>query len=432
LHKLSKHNVHDPQMQTRRKSTINEKYLQTLLLYLAEPYHLRPGEINQVHRQLENWSALCQLQKYRSISKLEQTRLPIVELNSDRPPRLNLKDASHDTVDHYRVLDTSSLIMSLKKMRKQLIKHQSTSATSINNETLSISLVRRLIESWEHSRQRRFPRQQMNAEVNVTIGLHHAHMQLMYEQHLKETEQSKSGYSGFYQQPAFEAIEIKGIEDEHSDVWSTVYSWANSLCPGSSQSTPATQARANPKSITEYRVKQDNWTLVNESAEGLGLLSNESPKMKVQVGEVISVQRKNSIERSIGLVRWMRTRESHGIELGVMLIAPTAKPVGLILDDPAKGDYVIDRGLLLPPMAMFNRPESLLTFSRQYRPGDNLRINRPGAGNVWIKLVKLIADNGSISQYLFTQFQHKEIDRHDSEHAGPEDYDQFNDIWQSV
>ena len=431
LHKLTLTPVHEPLMQSKHKSNIIEEYLRTLLLYLAEPYHLRPGEINQVHHQLENWSSLCHLQTFRSTTTNINTHFPIVELDSDRPPKLTKQDAVNSSLEHCRILDTSNLTETLKKQRKQLIKNQSALIKKLDPNTPSISLIRRLIESWQHSRQRRFPRQTLNAKVNVTIGLHHAHMQLMYEQHLKKTEQTKGAYSGFHQK-AFESIEIKGIEDEHSDVWSTVYTWANSICPQSAQQTATSQTSNTPKSIVDYRVKQDNWTLINESAEGLGLICTETPETKVQVGEVISVQRKSSSERSIGLVRWMKARQTNGIELGVMLLAPTAKPVGLILDDPAKGDYVVDRGLLLPLMQALNRPESLLTFSRQYKPGDVVRINRPEKENVWIKLVKLIADNGSISQYLFTRIENPLSNSIQQEDSSQQNHDPFTDIWRTI
>ena len=276
-----------------------------------------------------------------------------------------------------------------------------------------------------------YPRQTMNSQVNVTIGLHHAHMQLMYEQHLKDTEHDKQAYSGFQQNSGFESIEIKAIENKDSDVWSTVYAWANNS--STNQSLPPQQhANTQAESIVDYRVKQDNWTLVNESAEGLALMCPENLSSKVQVGEVISVQRKNSTERSIGLVRWMKARGKTGINMGVMLLAPSAKPVGIIVDDPTQGDCVIDRGLLLPLMQTLNRPESLISFSRQYKPGDILRINQPGRDNRKIKLVKLIADNGTISQFLFTWI--KQIQNDDPAETTNEqsEADQFKEIWMSV
>ena len=101
-------------------------------------------------------------------------------------------------------------------------------------------------------------------------------------------------------------------------------------------------------------------------------------------------------------------------------------------DTIEKGDYVVDRGLLLPLMQALNRPETLLTFSRQYKPGDILRINRPGKENVWIKLIKLIADNGSISQYLFTQIESALVSGEEERKTSPDYHDRFSDIWSSV
>jgi len=435
LHKLTDSPVHDPLVQPKYKSSIKNEYIRTLLLYLAEPYHLRAGEINDVHHHLKQWSGLCELEKVKSGSELMETKLPIVELDGDRPPKLAVNGKHNSAIENCRILNTDKLIHTLKKEHKHLSKNRPSLAKQIANDKVSISLFRRLIESWGHTRQRRFPRQLLNDKVNVTVGLHHTHMQLMYEQHLKTTEQNRDTYSGFHQpKSGFEQIEIKSVEDEHSDVWSTVYAWANTISPKSEQQSKRSQQAKDKqtKSIVDYRVKQDNWTLSNESAEGFGLIVTENPSNKIQVGEIISVQRKNSNERSVGLVRWMKARGGTGIEMGVMLLAPSAIPVGLIFDDPTGGDYVIDRGLILPLMQVLNRPESLLSFSRQYKPGDVLRINRPGSDNIRIKLIKLIADNGAVSQYLFTRIENTLFENKDSVSAASSDDDRFSDIWQSI
>ena len=439
LHKLEDVTVHDTGVQAKQKSSIADEYLRTLLLYLAEPYHLRPGEINEVHHHLKVWAGLCHLEKMNPDVEQTEIALPVVELDSDRPPKLAINGTFSSSIKNCRLLNTEQLIHHLKEQHAQLIKNRPAVNRPPGNNSLSIGLLRRLIESWEHSRQRRFPRQTVNERVNVTIGLHHTHMQLMYEQHLKITEQDRGSYSGFYQKSAFESIDIKDVENEHSDVWSTVYTWANRISPKSEQRTNANHLFGhNPKSIVDYRVKQDNWTLSNESAEGFGLISPENLSAKIQVGEIISVQQKNSSERSVGLVRWMKERGKNKVEMGVMLLAPSAQPVGLIVDDHATGDYVIDRGLLLPLMRILNRPESLLSFSRQYKPGDVLRINQSGIKNTRIKLLKLIADNGTVSHYLFTRIENSLFNKGhplssgQSESSEPADADCFSDIWQSI
>jgi hypothetical protein len=350
----------------------------------------------------------------------------VITLNTDQPPKLCTHSSKKVDLEHCRILDTSKLIEKLREDREKLIKDQPSRSKQISGVAPSISLLRRLIESWEHTRHRRYPRQILNEPVNVTIGLHHAHMQLMYEQHLDNI--NRADISGFNKLPGFESIEIRDVNDEHGDVWSAVYSWANSA---NNSSREDNKPEAEASDMADCRVKQDNWTLINECAEGCGLVCQKDLTTKVQVGEVISVQRKNSNERSIGLVRWMKARGQSGIELGVKLLSPSAKPVGLILDDPAKGDHVIDRGLLLPLIPVLNRPESILTFARQFKPGDTLRLNQPDQSNVRIKLIKLIGDNGAISQFLFSRIEAAAI-KDKMEPDMESDPEQFNKLWASI
>ena len=164
-------------------------------------------------------------------------------------------------------------------------------------------------------------------------------------------------------------------------------------------------------------------------------MSVEKLETRIQVGEIISIQRKDSSNRAVGLVRWIKAYGINGIQIGGMLLSPSAVSVGISRIDTENdmANQIIDRCLLLPLMTSLHRPDTILTFSRQYRSGDVLMLNKPGEKPDRIRLEKVSADNGIISQFTFTPIeqQHTQPEQSDSvENSSGLNY--FDDIWQRL
>lgn len=428
IHKITTQTVADRYLSIRQKSTIKDEYLRTLLLFRAEPYHLRPGEIIQINEHIEHWYDWTAILNMETEHSPAGKKLLVVDLHGDHPPQYIVKTALNRTQAMCRVIDTTTLLTNLSKQLTQRIADQrSHPGRPATEKTMSIGLLQRLIESWGHTRRRRYPRQQIFEKVNVTIGLHSTHMQLIYEIHVADSSATKNTYSGF-KKPKYESIDIKGVGNESVDIWSTVYAWA----ADNKSNQESTAISDEQDDILTYRVKQDNWTLLNESANGFSLMSVEKQTNKIQVGELLSLQRPGSSVREIGIVRWMKAYSNTGVEMGGMFLAPSAIPVGLISEDRRRGDKIVNRGLLLPLMTTLNQPESIITFSRHFKTNDIIRINQPGQTDFNIKLTKLIADNDTISQFLFVRLEHQLPELNPDESSAEIDLSRYKDVWRNI
>ncbi len=426
IHKLARQNIADAYLILRKKSTIEDEYLRATLLFMAEPYHLRPGEITITNQHIENWYGLAVIEPLNSRQDLEKSGLLVIELDQDQPPQYTGNSVINSELTHCRIVNPQKLLAVLNAELQKLIAEQHGRHRPVIKNSVSIGLLKRLLESWGHTKRRRYPRQQVFAKVNVTVGLHNTHMQLMYEQYITDTATQKSAHSGF-KKPKYESIDIKGLDAEHTDVWSTVYAWA-----ANNTRTLPNPVSAEQDDILDYRVKQDNWTLLNESANGFALMSVEKQANKIQVGEIVSIQRPGSKSREIGIVRWLKAYNSTSIEVGGMFLAPTAVPVGMMTEDKHSSDKVVNRGLLLPLMTALNRPESILTFSRHYKTNDVIHINQPGHKAFSIKLTKHIADNDTISQFLFVRVEHQLPERNPDESSAEIDISRYTDVWRNI
>ncbi len=425
--KLIKTSISDQLLINKRKTSIEHEYIHGLLLYMAEPYHLRPGEIDEVNQHLEQWHHLVSLNKINDNAELaENDQVIIVELDQDQPPSMLSKSPLISDIKNCRIVDTTKLLDKVNLELKTRIEQKKSNNSKTNKKAIRLNLLRRLIDSWGQVKKRRYPRNNLAEKVNVTIGLHQTHMQLLYEQHVKQINTTKDSYSGFHSKPEFESIEVTDVNRKSSDIWSTIYAWTNVDVTEIDKTAPSQEK------ITDFRVKQENWTLLNESAVGFCVMTIEKQTNKIQVGEVISIQRKNSSQRSLGLVRWIKAYGDSGIQIGGMMVAPSATSVSVSIVGNDKQDLIVDRCLLLPLMQMLNQPESILTFSRQYKTGDVLELTQPNKEPSQIKLNKLIADNGLVSQFLFTSIEKKnDLDKSDSD-SSDDVLKSFHDIWQSI
>lgn len=425
IHKIAKQNIADRFLSQQPKSSIEQEYLRALLLFMAEPYHLRPGEITLTNDYIEHWYGLTDIQVVHNRQELDEHGLLVVELDRDQAPQFTGNAPITSAPEHCRIIHTRRLLDELNKELAKRIEAQRGHHRPVIKKTISIGLLQRLIESWGHTRRRRYPRQQIFDKVNVTIGLHNTHMQLTYEQFITDSSLAKQ-HNGF-KKPKYESIDIKGVTNEQTDVWSTVYAWAANNQTDLPKAIPTEQ-----DDILAYRVKQDNWTLLNESANGFALMSVEKQANKIQVGEIISMQRANSKVREIGVVRWLKAYGNTGVEMGGMLLAPSAIPIGMLVDDGTHGDKVVNRGLLLPLMTALNRPESIMTFSRHYKTNTIIQINQPGQANYSVRLTKCLADNESISQFLFVRLEHQLPEHHPDESSAEIDLSRYKDVWQNI
>mgnify|MGYP000585565480 CR=1 FL=1 len=425
INRLASNSVIDNVLLKKRKTSIENEYIHALLLYLSEPYHLRPGEIEEVNLHLERWHHLVSLKTVDDASIFAtDDRLIVVELDQDQPPAVIRKSPLINDIKNCRIVEISPLLEYLSKELEQRIEQPASAKSKIGVAPIRLNLLRRLVESWGQTKKRRFPRNNIVEKVNITIGLHQTHMQLLYEQHLKHLD--RDTFSGFFTKPEFEMADVTDVNSKDSDVWETVYAWTKT------DVTDVDQSASSQKQITDYRVKQENWTLLNESASGFCVMSVEKQSNKIQVGEIISLQRQNSAQRIIGLVRWIKAYGPSGIQIGGMMMAPSALSVRVSHADTDTQDKIVDRCLLLPLIPMLNQPESLLTFSRQYKNGDELELTDPDKKTSSIKLNTIIADNGIVSQFLFTYVVKTQYDKDTDAEEIDELSNHFNDIWQSI
>lgn len=317
-------------------STISVAYKQALLLVLADPYRLMPGEVDKVLSIIKHFSGGVIIMPHSG--DLTGAGLFLLQSDSDRPPK-GLSTVEHLAISPIdKVISTANLAFTLSELVSQLDSGipAKTLGLPITGSDAAISdLLRRVARAWSTPPRRVFARSRTEVAVEICAGIRALAYYLTAEQDpnwLLEKGRVSAG----------KTIPLEPLHPE-------------------SGQEPA----AYPVSRCE---------ILNQSASGLALRASPKNEPAVTVGEIIGVKFPDQPSWNVGAVRWVQTNDAHEIEIGVQLMAPTATP---IIVEPATGPMTRKHdGLILPPVDALKQPSYLLTPNDLYRDGQEFKVER--------------------------------------------------------
>lgn len=357
-----------------KESNLQRLYLRLLLLTLASPYRLRPGELDWVHSALERWVGLCEVRRPPSHESGIGTL--IIDLESDEPADQPLADSNIEP-ERYRIVMTIDL---LPVLRQELttFHEQGTLPKTSDGGTLSADIYRRLTQAWGTSPQRSFSRSERAHSLDVTIGFKSL-------THLIAAGQGGEKPNGRLEVVPDDRPRAPGeyvVEPQLQDVWSLVYTSSGSM-PSQDTLPPETHRCGT----------------INESAGGFCLVTHKESQLRARVGELVGIHDESARgEWEIGVIRWMRDSDGEYMEFGVQMIAPCARVIQVCSDNSDPDNAVWESALLLPEVRAVMQPISLITYASGYPLGVGLTVEAP-RGGVRLQLSRLLESTGSFSHY---------------------------------
>jgi hypothetical protein len=123
-------------------------------------------------------------------------------------------------------------------------------------------------------------------------------------------------------------------------------------------------AQQEPKS-TDCELVYSDWTLLNESPSGYAVAHVVGEVTGIVPGCAVGLRTGAGAAWQICLVRWARSKSSSHVELGLEVLAPSAKPVRIQALNSRNPEPPIP-ALLLPAMPGINRNEAILTMRGDY------------------------------------------------------------------
>jgi len=359
--------VKDQYRQNKQSTTIEDQYKQILLLALANPYRHSPADMTWIHLLLERWTPLCHFHPANEFDDLQHAC--VVDLAGDQPP----SHIAYSTVPlsaTYRVLDTSTLIQSL---RNSILQNpdgapDQPSKSGMPQSTIRWrTLVRSLITAWGMTTKRRFSRlPPQTSSIGINLGLSAIHRLIDNVDPVPAGETQGDG------------------------------EWPQA--PGFRHAGPIGDANNTEDSGTFL------CDVINESAEGSRLRWHNTDKGKIRIGELVAVHHPHESGEMPGIatIRWLKTLGRHSVEFGVQLLSPDAIPITIRLydgkDQESGHDYL--KGLYIPEFKATRQPASLILPAFLYHANDIVSLMMDDQEHC-LRLVKAIETTQGYSRFLF-------------------------------
>lgn len=393
--------------------TIHNTYLRILLLATARPNQLRQDEIESTYNLLELLAPLAELNSYNPGGK---ENLFVVLTNSNRPPfyKSHWRPASNPGEQPPLEIRTSHLVGKLQDQQK--VGNEGVDASvSIRNElNLSASLTKHLAQAWSHLALRSFERQDVNAEIEVTVGLTNIHFYLAGEQPFNVFLNQSSAVAGVPEKGAIyqkRGIQLKSSEiKKEDDPWGDAFDIAGTMFDGRARATTNIEMKIKSQEKESYQGQHPVYTvpLMDRSPGGYGLEWRNEIPVQVRAGELLGLREYGRNKWAIGVVRWAHQIKG-ATQLGIQILAPHAIPVGLAAVHKTGGYAEYLRALQIPELRAVNQPPSLITNAISFHEQNKARLySQPQAGvshdgDTSIQLTQRLFATGAFSQFGFRE-----------------------------
>ncbi len=334
--------------------SVDEIYMEAVLLSAVIPYRLMRGEIGKVRELLKDWGHYC---KFRAPGENWWPKNELfVDLSQDRPPGCQLYDPQLNRAV-IRILDVGELKDQFQA--EQGRGSQADSKLARLSERKRREMFSRLRQGWGGRAMRASDRAQVSKDLAVVVGMGPC-IQMLMAKKTRGTELEKeiaeisfaslsllpmdsapahaSSYSslGYKTKPTPVSFQAK---DPELDIWAR---------SSTIQAPVEIEESRDVMEQTEdpFIVKQLNESLDGVAIElgGIAIDIHADRFSRVQVGDLIAIRDANKPEVPwrLGTVRWMRLFYHGGGNLGVMFLMdqPRAVSVRAVEGTGVGGDFV--------------------------------------------------------------------------------------------
>lgn len=430
--KLLKYKIADTYNKYQSETRIDQAYKRNLLLASSRPNQLRQHDLQLTYDVFELWSDYVEIGP-----DLADSSVFIVNMEQDTTPRY--KSLMNNTSDHHYGFDTTDLVERIHQYLNLADQSQKNGkankdeqlATQILSVPKNISdiLLNHLNQAFGVLTKRSFKRIPNEGQLFLCVGLSASHYYAsgkvaFHTQMLKKNNTDTDSDSNIFLTQAI----------RRQDAWSGGYDTGGST---RSSSLPSDAPISFDRPIMD---DEDNAypsyevPLINTSPGGFCLLWQGPIPSNIQAGEILAIRENNQQPWRIAVIRWIRHIKQTGTQIGIELLAPSAKPCGVQLlqktGDPS--EYL--RGLLLPEIANIGQPATLITPRLPFQSGHKVCIRLLGIEGK-CQLEKRVSATGSFSQYELSedaQFKegHAQQTNHDT--RDHESEDDFDSLWPNL
>jgi hypothetical protein len=401
--------------------TIEQAYMQILLLAVINPYRLMKGEAVKVYEVMRDKAYLCKFSN--SGDNWQPHGEMTVNLVKDAPPSFAFEKSDIEQLSYIRILDVSDL-------RNQLKQHLSDIEDGLAGPTHTLTdrtqrdFYHRLIQGWGSWLDRSNSRKICSMAVDVTVGLSACFEVLdagLEVYNLSEEDDMRvsghaltSGEQDVWEgQPEDEGAAVGvakfKLDDTSNELWYLDLADRKSIIKDNIIGHLNPGHVGKPIEFVTDTAEEDMddkaenpLTLLNidQSEGGMGLYFDRNMEGVLRVGEIICVRPAGNDDRAlwrVGMIRWLQNDETRSGVLGVMDLANQVMPVLVKAVDGVGSGSVYNHALLVI-RSIEERSGKIIVPSSVYDVGTvlSLRISKDT-----LRLTELLETGDSFAYYSY-------------------------------
>jgi len=348
-----------------KHSTIEQTYLQILLLVAIHPYRLTCGEATIVYKLMGDWSRHCKIQK--PTADWKPTNELIVRSTGNDVVYHARPDEDLSDIKNIRIINIDKL-----KAFMQTRTENGQGVSSTLSERLMHNMFKRLLDGWRSNNVRKSPRSGCANKIELISGLNGCYSVF-------------GGRDPKIDQPVHTKMRLVPIESECDDPWAPTINnirikagdaskfdvddptkdiWDKQTLRPSLSDTP------KKPSFTRHTAIQTDY-----SDMGLSVRFNFSNGLKPNVGDLVSFRPENDTqsEWKLGAIRWMEFSQKDGT-LGIKLFQFTPTPIATkALIGVGKGGDLM-QSLLISPQGLKHPEATVIVPASVYDIGTQLYV----------------------------------------------------------
>jgi len=413
--------------------TVHHVYLRILLLATARPNQLRQDEIESTYNVLEVLAPGAELSPYNPGGK---ENLFVVLTDSNRPPfyKSHWRPASNPGIEPPLEIRTSTLVNKLQELQSSGNEGVDAAVSQRNQLNLSAALTKHLEQAWSHLALRSFERQDVSAEIEVTVGLTNIHFYLADQQPFNLFLNQSNAVAGAPEKGAIyqkRGVQLKTTETKNADdPWGDAFDIVGTAYDGRALPTFNIEKKIKSQEKENYQGQHPIYTvpLMDRSPGGYGLEWRNEIPVQVRAGELLGLREYGRNKWAIGVVRWAHQIKG-ATQLGIQVIAPHALPVGLAAIHKTGGFAEYLRALQIPELRAVNQPPSLITNAISFHEYSKARLytqSQSGVssnGDKSVQLTQRLFATGAFSQFGFRELVTAKPESKPSK-------DDFDSVWE--
>ncbi|MFT7406111.1 hypothetical protein [Zhongshania sp.] len=397
--------------------TLQQAYLRLLMLSCSKTHQLPQRHIEDVFSELNNWSAFVGLRT----DKLESCVFLFNPIEDAAPAYRELIERAPSL--GWLGIDTKPLFSQPGGLAAIVSSRRSASAV-----TQSKTILDHLSISWRSAISRAAERIPCNEPVLLAVGINTTHFHLANQQDFS-----------LFQFESDKSAQFQEQSNGKDDVWSQAGNKDTRIRGGGATEQINYRSSKDSVETISYSLPQNNPTpvtpsskyeylrsrILDNSSSGCRIEWPEDTKLRVRTGELVGLKTDDYDNWRVGIVRWLRSDDSHQIGIEALSSAATPYSARLVQSGLSVNEY--QRAMLLFGGQIAQGPMLLLAGVVGISEGHTVELFRPGH-SMRIKLGKIVEQSNAFKLFHFTDTASNPIEIAVPEEDEPNKND-FNQLW---